>query len=105
VQRECDGTRLKSGVRECVLSLRWEAKVTLVSHHEIGVVTSIRNVSQQTVSRGEVSTRPRAPVRLPFGWSKCGGDAKPRANCEDKRALRLAMSVAMQTKKPSPEHR
>jgi hypothetical protein len=26
---------------------------------------------------GKVSTRRRAPVRLPFGWSTCGGDAKP----------------------------
>jgi hypothetical protein len=41
------------GRGECVLSLRWEAKVTLVSHHEVGVLTPIRNVSQQTGSRGE----------------------------------------------------
>jgi hypothetical protein len=39
---------------ECVLSLRWKAKVTLVSHHEVRVGTPVRNVSQQTSPRREV---------------------------------------------------
>jgi hypothetical protein len=48
------------GGGECVLSLRWEAKVTLVSHHEVDVVTP-PGLSETSLSRpvhvGNVSTR------------------------------------------------